>query len=116
MSLAQAFQSKFRSRWLANLLSATSLLFSLAFSSVSARGEDELSQIFAKDFQPLLVKVCGDCHGKEPKDNDLDLTRFTSATSILAKPKVLGDVAERLRLGDMPPEEAPQPSAAGREQ
>jgi hypothetical protein len=116
MSLAQAFQSQFRSRWLANLLSATSLLFSLAFSSVSARGEDELSQNFAKEFQPLLVKVCGDCHGKEPKDNDLDLTRFTSATSILAKPKVLGDVAERLRLGDMPPEEAPQPSAAEREQ
>jgi hypothetical protein len=116
MSLAQTLQSDFLSRWLANLLSATALLFCLAFATVSARGEDELTLSFTKQFQPLLVKVCGDCHGKEPKDNDLDLTRFDSAQSIFAKPKVLGDVAERLRLGDMPPEEAPQPSAAEREQ
>lgn len=60
------------------------------------------------------MKTCGDCHGKEPKDNDLDLTSFGSAQAIIAKPKLLGDVAERLRLGDMPPKEArsrPRPSA-----
>ncbi|MBU6238841.1 MAG: DUF1592 domain-containing protein [Planctomycetes bacterium] len=78
--------------------------------------EEDLSQSFASEIQPLLVKVCGDCHGKEPKDNDLDLTRYDSAQSILAKPKVLGDVAERLRLGDMPPKEAAQPSEVEREQ
>jgi hypothetical protein len=76
----------------------------------------EIRESFAKEIQPLLVRTCGKCHGKEPKDNDLDLTRFGNAQAILAKTKMLGDVAERLRLGDMPPKDAPQPSKAEREQ
>ncbi|MCU0979414.1 MAG: DUF1592 domain-containing protein [Pirellulaceae bacterium] len=76
----------------------------------------EHRESFEKKIHPLLVKACGNCHGKEPKDNDLDLTSFGTAQAILAKPKVLGDVAERLRLGDMPPKDAPQPSEAEREQ
>ncbi len=83
--------------------------------AASAHGADDLEQSFAKQIQPLVVKTCGDCHGKSPKDNDLDLTSFGSAQAILAKPKVLGDVAERLRLGDMPPKDAPQPTPAERE-
>jgi hypothetical protein len=86
------------------------------FFAAAARGADDLQQSFAKQVQPLLVKTCGNCHGKEPKDNDLDLTSFGTAQAIVAKPKMLGDVAERLRLGDMPPKDAPQPSKAEREQ
>lgn len=74
----------------------------------------EIRESFAKTIRPLLVQTCGACHGKEPKNNDLDLTGFGTAQAILAKPKVLVDVAERLRIGDMPPKEAPQPSAAER--
>ena len=76
----------------------------------------EIRARFEKQIQPLLVKTCGNCHGQKPKDNDLDLTRFGSAESIVAKPKVLIDVAERLRLGDMPPKDAPQPTTTEREQ
>ena len=76
----------------------------------------EQRESYEKQIQPLLVRACGNCHGKEPKDNDLDLTRFGTAQAILAKTKMLGDVAERLRLGDMPPKEAPQPTEAEREQ
>ena len=93
-----------------------SLLACLILFAASAHGADDLAQSFAKQIQPLLVKTCGDCHGKKPTDNDLDLTSFGSAQAIIAKPKVLGDVAERLRLGDMPPKDAPQPSEAEREQ
>ena len=75
----------------------------------------EQRESFEKKIKPLLAKACGNCHGKEPKDNDLDLTSFDNAHTILAKPKVLGDVAERLRLGDMPPKDAPQISEAERE-
>jgi hypothetical protein len=71
---------------------------------------------FDKQIRPLLVKACGKCHGKSPKDNDLDLTSFGTAQAILAKPKVLADVAERLNAGDMPPKGAPQPSEAERKQ
>ena len=81
-----------------------------------ANAADELAQSFTKQIQPLLVKTCGKCHGKVPTDNDLDLTSFESAQAIVAKPKMLSEVAERLRLGDMPPKEAPQPTQAEREQ
>jgi mono/diheme cytochrome c family protein len=76
----------------------------------------ESSKLFEKQIQPLLVKTCGKCHGKEPKNNDLDLVSFGTAKAILAKPKVLADVAERLSAGDMPPKDAPQPSEAERKQ
>ncbi len=91
------------------------LTLTVTLTAASAHGADDLAQTYATQIQPLLVRSCGDCHGKEPKDNDLDLTSFGSVQAILAKPKVLGDVAERVRLGDMPPKEAPQPSEAERE-
>ena len=96
-------------------LTAT-LLASLALTAIAAEGDGGLAAAYRGQIHPLVVKTCGKCHGKEPKDNDLDLTQFGTAESILAKPKMLGDVAERLRLGDMPPKKAAQPSKAEREQ
>ena len=75
-----------------------------------------LAKSFEKQIQPLLARSCGKCHGKKPTDNDLDLTRFGSAGAILAQPKILGNVLERVRRGDMPPKEAPQPDKAERDQ
>ena len=95
---------------------AVLLIACLTLAAASADGADDLSQTYATQIQPLLVRSCGDCHGKTPKDNDLDLTSFGSAQAIIAKPRMMGDVAERLRLGDMPPKEAPQPTPAEREQ
>ncbi len=92
------------------------LLASRTPTAVSADGADDLTQSYAKQIQPLLVKTCGKCHGKMPKGNDLDLTNFTTAKTILAKPKILADIAERLSAGDMPPKDAPQPSEAERKQ
>ena len=75
-----------------------------------------ISESFEKQIQPLLVRSCGKCHGKSPVDNDLDLTSSGSARAMLARPRVLSNVAERVRGGDMPPKEAPQPNQAEREQ
>ena len=116
MNCAQNANGEFRVRRLEKSLSALSLLTCLMVFAASAYGADDLAQSFAKQIQPLLVKTCGNCHGKVPTDNDLDLTSFGSSQVILAKPKLLGDVAERLRHGDMPPKDAPQPSEAEREQ
>ena len=95
---------------------AVLLVACLTLAAASADGADDLAQTYATQIQPLLATSCGNCHGKIPRDNDLDLTNFGSAQAILAKPKLLGDVADRLRLGDMPPKDAPQPSQAEREQ
>ena len=80
--------------------------------TISAKSSD----LFEKQIQPLLVKTCGKCHGQKPKNNVLDFVSFGTAKAILAKPKVLADIAERLNAGDMPPKEAPQPSVSERKQ
>ena len=92
------------------------LLACLMPTAAVASGSDDLAKSYAERIQPLLAKTCGNCHGKPPKDNDLELTGLTTAADVLAKPAVLEHVAERLHLGDMPPREAPQPSEAEREQ
>ena len=92
------------------------LLACLMPAAAVASGSDDLAKSYAERIQPLLAKTCGNCHGKPPKDNDLELTGLTTAADVLAKPAVLEHVAERLHIGDMPPREAPQPSEAEREQ
>ena len=72
------------------------------------------TEAFEKEIQPLLVRLCGKCHGKMPKDNDLDLTSFSSTGAIAARSRILSSVAERVHQGDMPPVEEPQPDQAER--
>jgi hypothetical protein len=92
------------------------LTLAVMSAAASANGADDLAPTYAKQVQPLLVRSCGKCHGKTPADNDLDLTSFGSAQAILDRPKTLSNIAERVRGGDMPPKDAPQPSQAEREQ
>lgn len=116
MSLTRDASGDCRARRLSKILATVPLVACVMLGAASAHGADDLAQSFARHIQPLLVKTCGDCHGKKPTDNDLDLTSFVSAQAIIDKPKMLSDVAERLRLGDMPPKEAPQPTPVEREQ
>ena len=93
-----------------------SVVASLTLTDVAADDAGDFSRAYAERIHPLLVKTCGKCHGKELKDNDLDLTSLGTAEAILAQPKVLEDIIEQVREGDMPPRKAPQPSQAEREQ
>jgi mono/diheme cytochrome c family protein len=88
----------------------------VALTAAAADGAGEQAKAYAQQIHPLMVKTCGKCHGKEPKDNDLDLTSLVTAEALLAQPKVLEDIAERLNEGDMPPKKSPQPSLAERDQ
>ena len=91
-------------------------LICLTLAAAPTNGADDLAQTYTKQIQPLLVRSCGKCHGKTPTDNDLNLTSFGSAQAILARPKTLSNIAERVRGGDMPPKDAPQPGQAERDQ
>lgn len=93
------------------------ILLCLMVVPLAARTADaaDLGKTYSVEIHPLIVKACGQCHGKTPRDNDLDLTSLTTVEAIIARPKVLDDVAGRLHAGDMPPKEAPQPSQAERE-
>ena len=86
------------------------------FTLASADGTDDVAKSYSTQIQPLLVRSCGKCHGKKPMNNDLDLTGFGSAQAVLAQPKILSNVAERVRGGDMPPKDAPQLDQVERDQ
>ncbi len=88
----------------------------LTLTAVAGDGASEQAKVYAERIHPLMVKTCGKCHGKEPKDNELDLTSLGNAEALLAQPKVLEDIAVRLNDGDMPPKKAAQPSLAERDQ
>lgn len=94
-------------------------LFFLPSGCVLLNAEDSsvpaISDSFEKQILPTLVRSCGKCHGASPKNNDLDLTSFSSAKVILSHPKMLHNVANRVRDGDMPPENEPQLDRAERE-
>ena len=48
----------------------------------------ESRELFLKQVQPLLAKACGNCHGQEPVDNELDLTatEFRLLAALLRHP------------------------------
>ncbi len=102
------------------LLSLCLLSLCLLGAGASVKADEPaqmtMSELFEKQIQPLLVRSCGKCHGTMPEDNDLDLTSFKSAQAILARPKMLGNIADRVQTGDMPPKEALQLSQGERKQ
>ena len=93
-----------------------SLALCFTLPAAAADGAADRAKAYAERIHPLLVKTCGKCHGKVPEDNDLDLTSLGTVEALLAQPKVLEDIAERLNEGDMPPKKAVQPSLTDREQ
>ncbi len=99
-----------RANWLWMLLPAWLPL------ATHAAAETDLRQAYGERILPLVTRVCGNCHGDPPKDNELVLTRYATAEMFLEQPAVLEHVVERVRTGDMPPREAPQPTEAEREQ
>src|SRR5580765_3381974 len=69
---------------------------------------------YGREIRPLVKQYCLGCHSTEKHKGDLDLERFTSLAEVLKHPKPWQAVVEQLALGEMPPKEKPQPTAAER--
>ena len=67
---------------------------------------------FQKDIRPLLNEFCTKCHSTKDHKGDLDLERFKSLDAVKRDAKVWLQVEEQLELGEMPPKDKPQLSAA----
>ncbi len=76
----------------------------------SVAAEDEL-----RAPGPFITKWCASCHKGSAPDGDFDLMPFADEAKARATPGVLRTIRERLRTGDMPPPDAPQPSREERE-
>ena len=78
----------------------------------SAFGDDE----FKRDIKPLLQKFCYDCHGTREPEAELSLASFLSEEAVLKERATWKRVWLALHSREMPPPEAPQPTAAQRSQ
>ena len=66
---------------------------------------------FGRQVRPLLKKYCHDCHSGEKPESDVGLDRYKNQAAAVAVPRVWEGVALKLRTGEMPPEDSPQPTA-----
>lgn len=71
---------------------------------------------FQAGLRPILEKYCLGCHSTKKHKGDLDLERFKTEADVRREPKTWQKVVYQLDLGEMPPEEKPQPDAVERKQ
>jgi hypothetical protein len=78
--------------------------------SFAAIGSDYRRQV-----KPLLRRFCLECHATAVREGELDLQRFATIRDLRADEGVWLKVIEMLRNGEMPPEDAEQPTPSERE-
>ena len=86
-----------------------------AFSlRIGAANNDDLAKEFAAEIRPMVSRYCTSCHSTEKKKGELDLERFAEWTDVWKAPETWSHVVEQVSLGEMPPAEKNQPTAAER--
>lgn len=83
----------------------------LLHSAAAARADEAA---LADGTRAMLQRVCLDCHGKDLAEARIDLGQMTADQDFGRTFKDWEKVAGMLRQGKMPPQDAPQPSAAER--
>ena len=73
-----------------------------------------LAEEYSERILPLVQKHCMKCHSAEEKKGDLDLERFRTVADVRSHSLTWQKVLRRLRDGEMPPKNSPQPSSADR--
>ncbi len=85
------------------------------FASRPAVAADEpelnaLEKSYAGDVRPLVLKYCQACHSAKQAEAEINLAAFATLADVRKHPQVWMKVREMLESGQMPPEEAKQPS------
>ena len=91
-------------------------LAALALSASPARAAEAVSfTAIANDYDarvlPIVKQFCNDCHSTADKEGELDLERFAKFDDVRHDPRAWIKVVEMLKSGEMPPEDADQPTA-----
>lgn len=73
------------------------------------------AQEFPKDIQSFLTKHCADCHANGAEEGGLDLDKLGNDLSDVATFAKWERLYDRVRTGEMPPEDADQPTDADRQ-
>ncbi len=75
----------------------------------AATGDAALEGRFAATVRPFLTKYCIGCHSGSSPAAQLDFTRYSTLTAVVADYPHWSLVLEKLTAGQMPPKIAPQP-------
>ncbi len=79
--------------------------------------KDELHGItfnFDKDIRETLETYCFDCHDRASAKGDIDLESALTETPLVRNRLLWENVAERVKMGDMPPRKKSQPADSDR--
>jgi hypothetical protein len=73
--------------------------------------KDELHGVtfdYSSDIRPILENYCFDCHDQASAKGDIDLETALTQTPLVRNRLLWENVAERVKMGDMPPKKKPQ--------
>lgn len=88
---------------------------SVASNAVSNAAKSNDAQLSSVELEDAASRVfsgyCVSCHGPEKREGDVELHAFATMDAV-ARQELLTKVQELVQLGDMPPEDAKQPSDA----
>jgi hypothetical protein len=85
------------------------LLVGLLSVTVMA-ADPNADDVFKRDVQPILAKFCHRCHNAQKASADLKLHALNSDLVDGPDAETWHDILNKLNLGEMPPEKAPQPN------
>lgn len=92
------------------------LLLSLAPGLARAADDSapfaSLEAEYSQQVHAVLEQYCLGCHSTEDKQGELDLERFAAIAEVRRDPRAWQRVAEMLDHGEMPPQDADQPTPA----
>ena len=77
-------------------------------------GFDALQAQFGSDIRPILQEFCLGCHSAAKREGEFDLERFATFFDVRGDVKAWEKMAEMLEIGEMPPDDSPQPDSAAR--
>ncbi len=94
------------------------LLFVMAAPAVTFAADppsfQKLGAEFASEIRPILNESCMKCHSTDEQKGTLDLEQFEKLEDVRRSTRTWLKVAEMLDNGEMPPKDAPQPTAERR--
>lgn len=88
-------------------------LLSLRCAAADAAGV-ELTRQFSQTVRPFVERYCAGCHGAANAAAQFNLRQYTAVGDVIRDHDAWALVAAKLRSGEMPPKNVPQPSAAER--
>lgn len=91
------------------------LAFQLALTLPGGAADDPafagLDSRMADEIRPLLSRYCHGCHNADKQKGDLNLERFDTVAAARRDTAVWEKTLDQVALGEMPPDDEPQPTA-----